>query len=141
MTEIRLQTYWADCDPAGIVYFARFFELIERAEEEGYLRAGTPRQELLDSNSVWMPRVEAHITFVGPIRTGRAIRIRMDPQFKGEKTVRFEFVILDGDSGNSLATGYMTVVCVDRETFKGTSIPGEIRRALTGSNPGPPDQP
>ena len=133
MTEIKLQTYWADCDPAGIVYFARFFELIERAEEEGYLRAGTPRQELLDSNSVWMPRVEAHIRFTSPIRNGRAIRVRTTPTFKGDKTVRVEFAILDDVTEAELASGYMTIVCVDRATFKATAIPEPIRRVLRGA--------
>lgn len=132
MFDVTLQTYWADCDPAGIVYFARWFGLIEQAEEEQYLRAGTPRQHLLDAHGVWMPRVEAHVNFVGPIRNGRAIRVRLDPQFKGEKTVRFEFEILDEETSDRLATGYMTVVCVDRATFKATPIPADIRKVLAG---------
>src|ERR1019366_8541204 len=118
MTEVRLQTYWADSDPAGIVYFAHFFRFIEEAEEELYLRAGLHRQDLLEETSVWMPRVEAQADFVSPIRTGRGIRVRMDPQFKGEKAVRFNFEILDDETANPLARGYMTVVCVDRARFK-----------------------
>jgi acyl-CoA thioester hydrolase len=135
MPEIRLQTYWVDSDPAGIVYFAHFFRLIEQAEEELYLRAGVRRQQLLDDHGVWMPRVEAHVNFVSPIRNGYAIRVRLDPQFKGEKTVRFDFEIVDDESAKRLATGYMTVVCVDRERFKGTGIPDAIRRVLTQGGP------
>jgi acyl-CoA thioesterase FadM len=77
-----------------------------------------------------MPRVEAHVNFVGPIRNGRAIRVRMDPQFKGEKTVRFDFEILDDETTARLASGYMTVVCVDRATFKARPIPEEIRQVF-----------
>ena len=138
MREVKLQTYWADSDPAGIVYFAHFFRFIEMAEEELYLQAGAERQTLLDRYSVWMPRVEAHVNFFRPIRNGRAIRVRMDPHFKGEKTVRFDFEIFDGETGemsNRLAAGYMTVVFVDRATFKATPIPSEIVYAigLTGN--------
>ncbi len=133
MTEVRLQTYWADSDPAGIVYFANFFRLVEQAEEELYLLAGTHRQNLLDEYSVWMPRVEAHVDFVSPIRAGRAIRVRMVAGFKGEKTVKFDFEIVDDETGNRLANGYLTVVCVDREKFKATPIPEKIRRILNGS--------
>lgn len=132
MPDVRVQTYWYDCDPAGIVYFGNFFRLVEQAEEELYLRANLRRQTLLDTCSVWMPRVEAHANFVSPIRNGRAIRIRLNPQFKGEKTVRFEFDVLDDESGDSLASGYMTAVCVDRATFKARSIPEEIRQVLRG---------
>src|SRR5262245_28540145 len=131
MTEVRLQTYWADADPAGIIYFANYFKLVDLAEEELYLRANTRRQKVIDECRVWLPRVEAHVTSVSPISNGRAVRVRMDLQFQGEKTIRFEFVILDDETGSESARGYMTVVCVDRANFKATPIPDEIRRVLT----------
>ena len=133
MAEVKLQIYWSDCDPAGIVYFANFFRIIEKAEEELYLQSGSHRQKVLDACSIWLPRVEAHVNFVSPIRNGRAIRVRMDPQFKGEKAVRFEFEILDDETSARLASGYMTVVCVDRATFKAKPLPEEMRKALSGS--------
>jgi YbgC/YbaW family acyl-CoA thioester hydrolase len=133
MAEVRLQTYWCDSDPAGIVYFANFFRLVDQAEEELFRQSAAHRQQLLDSYSVWMPRVEAHVNYVRPIRSGSAIRVRIDPRFKGEKTVRFEFEIIDDETEASHASGYMTVVCVDRATFKATSIPAEIRNAIRGS--------
>jgi YbgC/YbaW family acyl-CoA thioester hydrolase len=132
MREVKLQTYWADADAAGIVYFANFFRLVEQAEEELYLQAGTKRQVLLDRYSVWMPRVEAHVNFMSPIRNGHAILVKMDPQFKGEKTVRFEFEIVDAETAQRLAAGHMTTVCVHHARFKATPIPAEIRTALIG---------
>jgi YbgC/YbaW family acyl-CoA thioester hydrolase len=135
MGEVKLQTYWVDSDPAGIVYFAHFFRFVEQAEEELYLQKGVRRQDLLDKYSIWMPRVEAHVNFVRPIRNGEAIRVRMNPQFQRLKTVRFEFEVVDDASLSCLATGYMTVVCVDREKFKSTVIPQEIRDVLEGEIP------
>jgi 4-hydroxybenzoyl-CoA thioesterase len=133
MPEIRVQTYWADCDPAGIVFYGNFFRLFEQVEEELYLRASKYRQQLLDDYSIWMPRVEAHVNFLSPIRNGRAIRVRMEPQFKGEKTVRLELEVFDDQTETKIATGYTTVVCVDRATFKARPIPDEIRQVLRGS--------
>ncbi len=133
VTDVRVQTYWCDCDPAGIVYYGNFFRIFEQVEEEVYLRAAKYRQQLLDTYSVWMPRVEAHVNFVSPIRNGRAIRVRMEPRFKGEKTVKLEFEVLDDETGKQLATAYTTVVCVDRATFKARPIPDEIRQVLGGS--------
>src|SRR5689334_860056 len=85
MGEVKLQTYWVDSDPAGIVYFAHFFRLVEQAEEELYLQKGIYRQDLLDKYSIWMPRVEAHVNFATPIRNGQAIRIRINPVFQRQK--------------------------------------------------------
>jgi YbgC/YbaW family acyl-CoA thioester hydrolase len=135
MREVKLQTYWADCDVAGIVYFAHFFRYVEMAEEELYRLAGKDRQTLLDFHQIWLPRVESHANFMAPIRNGNAIRVRMDPQFKGEKTVRLDFEILDDESSMQLSTGYVTVVCVDRKNFKATPIPDEVRGALIGFAP------
>jgi len=134
MGEVKLQTYWVDSDPAGIVYFAHFFRFVEQAEEELYLQKGVRRQDLLDRYSIWMPRVEAHVNFVRPIRNGNAIRIRINPQFQRLKTVRFEFEVVDDASLAQLATGYMTIVCVQRGTFKSSPIPQEIRDVLEGES-------
>jgi 4-hydroxybenzoyl-CoA thioesterase len=132
MTEVKIPIYWSDCDPAGMIYFANFFRLMDQAEDNLYRQAATNRQKLVDAHSVWMPRVEVHANFVSPILNGQTIRVRMDPQFKGEKTVRFEFEVVDDETETRHATGHMTVVCVDRATFKSTPIPDEIRKALSG---------
>jgi acyl-CoA thioester hydrolase len=126
MLEVRLQTYWADADPAGIVYFAHFFRLVEQAEEELFLQAGTNRQQLLDEHQVWLPRVEAHVNYFHPIRTGTAIRVRFVAQAIREKTVRLNFILLGGDTEERLAEGYVTIVCVDRAKFKSRPVPVEI---------------
>ena len=132
MAEVRLQTYWSDCDPAGIAYFGNFFRLCEAAEEGLYLQAGTPRQALLDAHGIWMPRAEAHVNFISPIRNGHAIRVRMDPHFESPQRVRLDFTMFDDETGAKLANGYMTAACVDRANFQATPIPEPIRRALRG---------
>ena len=131
MAEVKLQTCWADCDPAGIVYFGNFFRLFEQAEEELYLRSNTDRRALLEKYGLWLPRVEVHVQYVNPIRLGRRIRIRIDPVFKGEKTVRLDVQVHDDETGDQCAHGYMTIVCVDRKTFKSTPIPDELRAAMS----------
>jgi YbgC/YbaW family acyl-CoA thioester hydrolase len=130
MHEIRLQTYWVDADPAGIVYFSNFFRMVEQAEEEIFLKAGAPRQRLLDEHQIWFPRVEAHIKYDRPIYNGRAIRVRIEPELKGEKTIRLEFSILDDVSLERVAEGYIVIVCVDRAQFKATRIPQLIRDVM-----------
>jgi YbgC/YbaW family acyl-CoA thioester hydrolase len=127
MFETRLQTYWADVDAAGIVYFPHFFRFVEHAEEEMFRAAGHPMESLMRVHRLLMPRVEAFSKFSKPIQRGSAIRVRLRPQIKGQKTIRYDFEIVDDGSGESLAAGYITVVCVDATTFKSTPIPDAIR--------------
>ena len=133
MFEVRFQTYWGDVDVAGIVFFPHIFRFAEQAEEELFRAAGQDRRRLLTENHVWMPRVEAFAKFSKPIRSGAAIRVRLNPQIQGQKTVRYNFVILDDQASESLADGYITVVCVDATHFKSTPIPDPIRKIIEKS--------
>ena len=87
--------------------------------------SGSP---LIEESGIWMPRVEAFSKFSKPIRHGAAIRVRLSPEIKGEKTIRYDFEIIDDQS--SEAAGYVTVVCVDAIRFKVTPIPDAIRTII-----------
>src|SRR4029079_15297141 len=129
MFEARFQTYWADVDAAGIVYYPHFFRFVEHAEEELFRAAGKEWQPLIEEHHVWMPRVEAFSKFSKPIRHGAAIRVRLNPEIQREKTIRYNFEIVDDESSERLAAGYITVVCVDAK-FKSTPIPPAIRNII-----------
>lgn len=130
MFEARFQTYWADVDAAGIVYFPHFFKFAEHAEEEMFRAGGMDLQAVLKSHQMWLPRVEAFSKFSRPIPLGGAIRVRLKPQLKGEKTIRYDFEIFPDTSEEKLAEGYITVVCVDAGTFKSVRIPDAIRNIV-----------
>jgi acyl-CoA thioester hydrolase len=130
MFEVQFQTYWADMDPAGIVFFPNFFRYVEQAEAEMYRANGASRAKLLNEHGVWLPRVETFAKFFAPIRDEVAIRVRINPSMKGHKTIRYDFEIFNDEGSVKLAQGYVTVVCVDRVKFKSTPIPKPIREAL-----------
>ena len=130
MFELKLQTYWSDSDPAGIVFYGNYFRFIEQAEEELFRTAGADRMTLLKENRVWMPRVETFAKFMRPIPAGAAVRLRFHPQLKGEKTVRYDFQILDDATTEKITEGYITVVCVDAIHFRATPIPEAIRTII-----------
>jgi YbgC/YbaW family acyl-CoA thioester hydrolase len=130
MFEMRLRTYWADSDPAGIVFYPNYYRFIEQAEEELFRAEGVDRLTLLVENKVWMPRAETFSKFIRPIKLGTAIRIRLHPQLKGEKTVRYDFEFFDDGGKEKIAEGYVTVVCVDAAHFKPAALPDAIRTVI-----------
>jgi len=125
--ETRLQTYWDDADPAGLVYFAHFFRFVEYAETELFRANGKERMALYNQYDVWMPRVESFAKFSKPIHAEDAIVVRLKTRFQGEKTVRMEFEILSVPDRQPLAQGYVTAVCIDRQTSKSRPLPAEMR--------------
>jgi acyl-CoA thioester hydrolase len=129
MFEVKLQTYWGDADAVGIVFFPNYFKFVAQAEEEFYRAAGIIKEKLMDKHQVWLPRVEVFAKFTFPIRNGAAIRVRLNPSFPGEKSIRYDFEIQD-EKGRSVSEGYVTAVCVDRTTFEPKAIPEVIRNAI-----------
>jgi acyl-CoA thioester hydrolase len=130
MFEARIQTYWADTDAAGVVFFPHFFRYIEQAEEDMFRATGYERHKALEENKVWFPRVEAFAKFLAPIRNGEAIRIQLTPQITGARSMRYDFEIVEDKAGGRLAHGYIVMVCVDHANFKSTPIPDLIRQLL-----------
>lgn len=130
MFETRIQTYWDDADPAGLVYFAHFFRFVEYAETELFRSAGTERMKLYDQHDIWMPRVESFAKFSKPIRAEEAVFVRLRTRFKGEKTVRMEFEILSVNDRSLMAEGYVTAVCIDRRSSKSRPLPPAMREVF-----------
>jgi acyl-CoA thioester hydrolase len=130
MFETKLQTYWDDADPAGRVYFAHFFRFVEYAETALFRSAGRERMQLYEEYAIWMPRVESFAKFSKPILAEEAILVRLRTRFKGEKTVRMEFEVLNVNDRSLLAEGYVTAVCIDRATSRSCPIPPAMREIL-----------
>jgi YbgC/YbaW family acyl-CoA thioester hydrolase len=130
MFETRIQTYWDDADPAGRVYFANFFRFVEYAETELFRAAGVERMKLYDEDNIWMPRVESFARFLKPILAEEAVFVRMRTRFKGEKTVRMEFEILSAADRSLLAEGYITAVCIDRQSSRSRPLPPAMREVF-----------
>lgn len=127
MFETRLQTYWADADPAQIVFFANFFRFVQCTEEELFRAAGKEMMDMFHQFGMSFPRVESFAKFSKPIYAGEAIFMQMQTHFKGEKTVRMEFKVLSAKDRSLLAEGYVTAVCVNSQTMKSCPMPEALR--------------
>jgi acyl-CoA thioester hydrolase len=130
MFEVRLQTYWDDADPAGLVFFAHFFRFVEYAETELFRSTGTERMKLYHDLDILMPRVESFAKFLQPIRAEEAIFVRLRTRFQGEKTVRMEFEILSVPERSLLAEGYVSAVCIDSQSRKSRPLPPAMREVF-----------
>ena len=139
MFETRLQTYWDDADPAGQVFFAHFFRFAEYAETELFRSSGTERIKVYNDLSVLMPRVESFAKFFKPIPAEAAIVVRLRTRFKGEKTVRMDFEVLSVHDRSLLAEGYITAVCIDRQTRKSRPLPPLMREIFARAEADAPD--
>lgn len=67
---------WGDCDPAGIVYFPRYFEYFDASTGTLFERAGLPKQEMIRKYALLgILLVEARANFLVASRFGDNVTV------------------------------------------------------------------
>jgi len=67
---------WGDCDPAGIVYYPRYFEMFDNATVALFAAAGLPKHEMVKAfDIVGIPMVDTGAKFFIPSKWGETIAI------------------------------------------------------------------
>src|ERR1700722_2761055 len=61
---------WGDCDPAGIVYFPRYFEIFDSCTAGLFAAAGLPYETVTTQEMVVLPMVDIHSKFMIPSKFG-----------------------------------------------------------------------
>jgi 4-hydroxybenzoyl-CoA thioesterase len=72
----QIHVEWGDCDPAGIVYFPRYFEYFDACTNALFESAGLPKPELLRTYGiVGIPLVETHARYIAPSSFGDTVLV------------------------------------------------------------------
>ena len=126
-TRVRFQ----DVDAAGIVFFARVFELFHDAYVEGLRARGVDLARVLEAGAWGAPLTRAEARFRRPIRFGDALVVEawgaLDAR---DLTVRYR-VVRAHDPPVELATGETVHAFIDRSSFARRSVPDEIVAAFS----------
>lgn len=70
----EIQIEWGDCDPAGIVYYPRYFAYFDNCTAGLFLEAGLPKWEMVKAyDIVGIPMVDTRARFSIPSRWGDRI--------------------------------------------------------------------
>ena len=140
MTEhaTQVQVRWSDVDPAGIVYYPRFFQWYDLGCEELFLALGLPWPEAFPRyDIVGVPIVESGSRFLSPVRYGDLLTIRSKVAWVRQKTFRMEHEI--SVDARLCALGFEVRAWVGRpkspgETLHAKRIPDEVVERLEGAS-------
>jgi YbgC/YbaW family acyl-CoA thioester hydrolase len=121
---LRRRVQFAECDSAGIVHFSRYFRFMEEAEHALWRAVGlsiAPR-----GADVGFPRVAAAFDYTAPLQFEDEVDVRIQVVKKSDRALGYRCVITR--EGATVATGTMTIVCVDRRArpLKAIPIPADI---------------
>ena len=126
----EIHVEWGDCDPAGIVYFPRFFEYFDACTNALFEAAGFRKAEMLnDYGLVGIPLVEASAQFYAPASFGDIVVVESRIVEWGKSSFRVEHKLYKGSVLN--AEGREKRVWTVRDAssekgMRGKAIPEEV---------------
>jgi 4-hydroxybenzoyl-CoA thioesterase len=131
----RTRIEWGDCDPAGIIYYVRYFEIFDVSTTMLFERAiGMKKIQYLKAyNFLGHPVAETRAKFRVPTRFGDEVRIETQVVAVGRSSIKLEHRLFLDDA--LAAEGSETRVWAVRdpgnpERVKSEPIPAEIAERL-----------
>jgi len=132
-----VQVRWSDVDPAGIVYYPRFFQWYDLGCEMLFLALGLPWPETFPRYGiVGVPIVESGSTFTSPARYGDVLAIHSAVAWVRTKTFRVEHAIRVGERLCAAGFEVRAWVALPRtpgDRLRAVPIPDEIVVSLRGA--------
>ncbi len=132
---------FGDCDPAGIVYFPRYFDLFHQAMETWFpAELGFGYDEFVRGRKLGFPAVHSEADFVRPSRFGDVIEIAMRVTRLGNSSIGFAYQVWG--VGGLRASGASVCVVMDLDPLSplhGTAVqmPADLRARIEAFGVGP----
>lgn len=126
---IERKIRFSHCDPAGIVYFPNFFDMINAAVEDWFGDAiGLPFQTMHLERRVGFPIVDTRCQFVKPCHLGDILAIELSIARLGRSSI--EFAIRGRVAAEEKFHASHKVAMVSLDTFRSIAIPDDLRARM-----------
>jgi 4-hydroxybenzoyl-CoA thioesterase len=94
----EIQIEWGDCDPAGIVFYPRYFAWFDACTGGLFAHAGLPKHEMLKTYGiVGIPMVDTRATFIVPSKFGDVVSVMTRITAFRRSSFDVEHKLLKGD--------------------------------------------
>jgi 4-hydroxybenzoyl-CoA thioesterase len=121
---------WGDCDPAGIVYFPRYFEIFDACTAGSFEAVGLPKPRLIELyRIIGIPAVDVRAQFSLPCTFGDHVVIETRITDWGRCSFKVHHRLLKGDV--TAVEGFEVRVWTGRDPenpaqLRGQTIPREV---------------
>ncbi|MFK7930819.1 MAG: acyl-CoA thioesterase [Myxococcota bacterium] len=131
----RHQVRFGECDPAGILYYPRYFDLFHQTMEAWFGQVlGRPYHGFVRDQGYGVPAVHAEADYSGMSAFGDWLHIELRVVGLGRTSIRFSYVA-KGQDGDLRASGSVVCVLMDldpsRPTYRtAVALPDDLRQDL-----------
>ncbi|CAM4060487.1 acyl-CoA thioesterase [Roseateles saccharophilus] len=127
--ERELSVRFGHCDPAGIVFYPRYFEMLNELVEDWFAQGlGIPFAQLIGERRIGMPTAQLDTRFRRVSRIGDRLRQRLSLVRLGGSSLTLA-IAFDGDDGTRVEFDQV-LVCTSLDTHKPHPLPADLRAAL-----------
>ena len=127
----QIHVEWGDCDPAGIVYYPRFFEMFDACTNALFESAGLAKKDMLARYGLaGIPMVETSARFFVPSSFGDTVMVESRIVEWGNSSFRVEHKLFRGDTlaAEGLEKRVWTVRAKDASMkLQSEKIPQEVK--------------
>lgn len=121
---------FADVDPAGIVFYPRYFEMLNAAVEDWFgQELGLDFSVMHIEHRIGVPTVKLDVVFEAPSMLGERLAITITPTSLGRTSCAFTAVFA-GPSGDARLTAHVVLVCMSLDRKRPVEWPEKIRAAI-----------
>jgi len=117
---------FSNCDPAGIVYFPEFFDLINSLVEDWFtIGMDTSYADLMMRRHIGTPTIDIQCEFIKPCRYGEHLRLELAVTHLGRSSFKLSET---GTVGGELRWRTRHALCfMSTETYRPVPIPEGLR--------------
>lgn len=117
------------CDPGNIVYYPRYFEMINNVVEDWCREGlGVDFRELLVTRNLGLPTVHFDVQFLTPGELGDRLRFALSVEKIGNSSVKLRHLVTN--QGRDAIRVAQTVVFTDKTTMRPCPIPPDMAERM-----------
>lgn len=117
------------CDAAGLIFYPRFFGLVNETVEDWFASLGHSFKSLHVDQRKGVPTVRFECEFVGPVRIGDMLHQQLGVESIGNSSLNLKHIASIGD--RTVARFDQTIVFTDLATMSAQPWPDDLRKAIT----------
>lgn len=125
----RYRVYWEHTDAGGVVYHSRYLNFMERARSDWLLALGFPQTAMRQRESCLFVVTSVQLDFHQPARLEDELAVDVAVEELRAASMRIAQRVERVD-GALLASGEVSIACLNAETFRPTRIPRSLRAAI-----------
>lgn len=116
------------CDPAGLIFYPRFFALVNETVEDWFAALGHSFKALHVDQHKGIPSVRFESEFVAPVRVGDVMRQSLGVDALGRSSLHLKHLATVDD--RPVARFDQIVVFTDLASMKAEPWPADLRTAI-----------